>query len=223
MWGGRGSRAMLFAMVAFSACPIATAQTVSGPAAPADAGAGTVKETGAINRPPSPDVDKLVEAARETVRRFKERLKGQLAAAIKTDGVANSVSLYQTIAPDLAAEFSDSSGFEILRTSLKLRNPENAPSQWERTVLNEFEAKAAAGVDPGTLERFDEIVTPEGDRMFRYMSGISVSEVCLSCHGSEIKPDVKAELVRYYPDDKASGYKLGELRGAFSLVKLLTE
>jgi hypothetical protein len=204
---------------------LAGAQSGSGSGHSPPAGdTSTIDATGAISRPETPpDLDKLVEAARQTVRHFQERMKGELAAAIKADGTANAVPLCQTTAPDLLTEFTDSSGFEVMRTSLKLRNPENAPGAWEREVLNEFQEKAAAGANPKTLERFDEIVTPEGDRLFRYMSGIPTGEICLKCHGSEIKPDVKAELVRYYPDDKATGYRLGELRGAFSLVKLLTE
>jgi len=204
---------------------LADAQSGSGSGDPSPAGGtSTIGETGAIGRPATTvDLDKLVEAARQTVRRFQERMKGELAAAIKADGAANAVPLCQTTAPDLLTEFTDSSGFEVMRTSLKLRNPENAPGTWEREVLNEFQEKAAAGANPKSLERYDEIVTPEGDKLFRYMSGIPTGEICLNCHGSEIKPDVKAELVRYYPDDKATGYRLGELRGAFSLVKLLTE
>ncbi|MGD9802221.1 MAG: DUF3365 domain-containing protein [Hyphomicrobiaceae bacterium] len=222
---GRKRQATIAAILLLVGPALAIAQGSSGSgASPPPAGeTSTIKETGAIDRPVKTDVDKLVEAARQTVRRFKERMKGELAAAIKSDGAANAVSLCQTIAPDISTEFTDSSGFEVMRTSFKLRNPENAPGTWERDVLADFQEKAAAGADPNTLERFDEIETPEGDKLFRYMSGISTGEICLNCHGSEIKPDVKAELVRYYPDDKATGYRLGELRGAFSLVKLLTE
>jgi len=224
MPGGWGSRATFAALLLLAAPAFVVAQTTSGARPPpAAGGSAAVSETGAIDRPDDAEIEKLVAAARLTVRRVKERLKGELVAAIRSDGAANAVALCQTVAPDLATEFTDSSGFEVLRTSLKLRNPENAPGDWERRVLSEFQEKAAAGADPNTLERFDQIVTPEGDRMFRYMSGIATGEVCLNCHGSDIKPDVKAELVRYYPDDKATGYKLGELRGAFSLVKLLTE
>lgn len=177
-------------------------------------------ETGAIGRP-SLDLEKMLEVARQTVQRFKDRLKGELAAAIKSEGAANAISLCQTIAPDISTELSDNSGFEVLRTALKLRNPENAASPWELEVLKTFQEKAAAGADPDKLEHFAEVVTAEGDRLWRYMRGIQTGEVCLSCHGTDIKPDVKAELVRYYPDDKATGFKLGELRGAFSLVKLI--
>jgi hypothetical protein len=177
-------------------------------------------ETGAIDRAKF-DLEKTLEAARQTVQRFKDRLKGELVAAIKSEGAANAISLCQTISPDISTELTDSSGFEVLRTSLKLRNPENAPGPWELEVLKSFQDKVASGAEPDKLEYYAEVVTPEGDHVLRYMRGIQVGEICLSCHGTDIKPDVKAELVRYYPDDKATGYKLGELRGAFSLVKLI--
>lgn len=209
---GRRARAAGAAVCLVLGAGLAVAQV--GPPAAASG------ETGAIDRPKL-DLEKTLEAARQTVQRFKDRLKGELAAAIKAEGAANAISLCQTIAPDISTEHSDNSGFEVLRTSLKLRNPENAAGPWELEVLKSFQEKAAAGADPDKLEHFAEVVTPEGDRLWRYMRGIQTGELCLSCHGTDIKPDVKAELVRYYPDDKATGFKLGELRGAFSLVKLI--
>ena len=212
----RKGAASALAVVWLLLAPAEVVAQGSVPAPPATSGGAT----GAIDRPAFV-LETALEAARQTVQRFKDRLKGELTTAIRTEGAANAISLCQTIAPDISTELSDNSGFEVLRTALRLRNPENAPAPWELEVLKSFQEQATAGTDPDKLERYAEVVTPEGDRLWRYMRGITTGEVCLSCHGSEIKPDVKAELVRYYPDDKATGYKLGELRGAFSLVKLI--
>lgn len=167
------------------------------------------------------DMDATVEAARQTVRQFSERLRTELAAAIKSDGAANAVPLCQTLAPDLTMGLSDQSGFEVLRTSLRLRNPENAAGARETEALLSFEKQMSAGTDPGKLEQFEVVTTAEGDRQFRYMKGIVAGEMCLACHGTEVKPDVRAELTRYYPDDKATGYRSGDLRGAFVLLKFV--
>ena len=43
--------------------------------------------------------------------------------------------------------------------------------------------------------------------------------VCLTCHGADIEPDLKAEIDRIYPNDQAIGFTLGELRGAFTITK----
>ncbi|HSV28201.1 MAG TPA: DUF3365 domain-containing protein [Candidatus Omnitrophota bacterium] len=45
--------------------------------------------------------------------------------------------------------------------------------------------------------------------------------VCLGCHGTEIQPEVGAKLTALYPADQARGYRLNDLRGAFTLEKRL--
>lgn len=167
------------------------------------------------------DLEQRAKKARELVTALSEKLRAELSQAMKS-GVAGAVPQCQMISPELAPA-PEQGGFEVQRTSLKLRNPENAPDEWETGVLNSFQAKAAGGSDPGRLEYFEVVTTAEGDKLFRYMRGIPVGEICLSCHGTELKQDVRAELTRYYPEDKATGYKLGELRGAFSLIQLIEE
>lgn len=161
--------------------------------------------------------------ARDIVLVLSERFRSEIAAAVKSDGVVGAMALCQAISADLPATASDESGFEITRTSLKLRNPENAPDQWETKILQDFQKKANEGMDLSRLEYGETTTSPEGDKLFRYMKAIPMAEQCAACHGTDIKPDVKAEILRYYPEDKAYGYKVGELRGAFSLVQLIEQ
>lgn len=161
--------------------------------------------------------------ARDVVQLFTDRLRSELAAALKSGPAANAIGLCQTSAPDLTTHIAEEAGIEVARVALKLRNPENAPDDWEETILQKFQAQAVSGADVGKLEHYEIITTAEGDKMFRYMRGIPVGEKCLVCHGTDVKQDVKAEIARLYPEDKAIGFKLGELRGAFSLVQLITE
>lgn len=164
-----------------------------------------------------------VQKAREAVQAVSERLRNELGAAVRASGAADSIGLCQTISPDLATNASDEFGFEVGRTALRLRNPENAPDEWEQGVLTSFQSKLSAGTEPGKLEHYEVVTTTEGDKLFRYMKPIFMTELCMSCHGTDVKPEVKAELSRYYPEDKALGFKLGELRGAFSLAQLIEE
>jgi mono/diheme cytochrome c family protein len=39
-------------------------------------------------------------------------------------------------------------------------------------------------------------------------------EPCAACHGTNIAPGVQAKLAELYPNDQATGFKPGELRGA---------
>jgi len=47
----------------------------------------------------------------------------------------------------------------------------------------------------------------------------TAAEPCLTCHGSGLDPALKAEIERLlYPDDQATSFKAGELRGAFTVT-----
>jgi hypothetical protein len=43
--------------------------------------------------------------------------------------------------------------------------------------------------------------------------------MCLTCHGEKAKipPAVRAVLAREYPDDHATGFSVGDVRGAVSV------
>ncbi|BAU46839.1 glutamate synthase [Sulfurifustis variabilis] len=161
-----------------------------------------------------------VAASRAAAKEFMETLKGELQAAMKTGGPTNAIEVCHTKAPAIAREISRAKGFDIGRTSLKTRNPDNAPDAWERKVLEDFEARKRAGADPATLEHH-ETVTANGKATFRYMKAIPTAELCLNCHGRKLDPKVSATLKRLYPEDQATGFNVGDLRGAFTVAQPL--
>jgi len=55
------------------------------------------------------------------------------------------------------------------------------------------------------------------------MKVIPTAEVCLKCHGSTLAPGVDKVLSELYPQDKATGYKKGDIRGAFVAVRKLPD
>ena len=171
----------------------------------------------------APDAETMerVTKARELAHTYSERLRVDLAQALKDVGPVGAIGACNTLAPDLNATVSDGSTFEISRTALRVRNPENAPDSWEQAVLDQFQKAAAGGADARVLETFDIVTTAEGQKLFRYMRPIVMREPCMACHGVNVTQDVKAEIAKYYSDDKATGYTLGEIRGAFSLVQQL--
>lgn len=164
--------------------------------------------------------DPRIAEARELVKEFATTLKGELKAAVQEGGPTQAIEVCHDRAPAIAAELSERSGWDVGRTSLKTRNSDNAPDDWEREALEDFEARLGAGADPKTLARAEEVETAEGT-MFRVIKAIPTGEVCLACHGSDIAPNVASALNERYPEDQARGYSVGEIRGAFSLSKPL--
>ena len=172
--------------------------------------------------PPAPAVDeaKLAAQSRELTQTYRKALGGALKAGMG-QGLVKAVRVCNERAPKIAGEVKPPEGFQIGRTSLKLRNPSNAPDAWERKTLESFESKKKAGAKIDTLEAW-AVVEADGKRQFRYMKAIGTEALCLACHGgADVPDDVVAELGRLYPDDAARGFAPGDIRGAFTVRKSL--
>ncbi|MEJ2608495.1 MAG: DUF3365 domain-containing protein [Candidatus Thiodiazotropha sp.] len=154
------------------------------------------------------------------IKAFVGDLKGELKRSMKEKGPVGSITTCEKVAPHIAEAHSQTSGWSVGRTSLKVRNQDNLPDAWESAVMEEFETRKAAGEDPMKLLKA-EVVEEQGKKVFRMMKAIPTGEVCLKCHGSDIEAPVSAKLNELYPQDKAVGFKLGDLRGAFTLKKPL--
>ncbi len=161
-----------------------------------------------------------VAEARSVAKAFLGELKGELAAALEGGGPSAALDVCRRKAPEIAAKHSRETGSRVGRTSLRTRNPANAPDPWERVVLEDFERRAAAGEDPAGLER-SEVVGEGGARTFRYMKAIPTGEVCTICHGPDVAPAIREKIREAYPADRATGFRPGEIRGAFTLSRPL--
>jgi hypothetical protein len=159
--------------------------------------------------------------AQDLVEQFAGQLQRELKGAITDGGPQSAVLICQERAPAIAAALADASGWTIGRTSLRPRNVElNTPDAWERAVLEQFDARKAAGEDPATMIHAEVVETEEGPA-FRYMKAIPTAQLCLTCHGKAINASVTEALDAAYPHDQARGYLVGDIRGAFSLEKWL--
>jgi hypothetical protein len=152
------------------------------------------------------------------IKGLAQNLKKELQAAMKAGGPVKAIEVCNTVAPSIANAQSQERGLTIRRTALKLRNPDNAPDDFERKVLEKFVADIAAGKDPKKLAYTEAVKTDDGT-VLRFMKAIPTGELCLKCHGGNVAPEVKAAISKLYPEDQATGFKAGELRGAFSVTK----
>ncbi|GJM06049.1 MAG: hypothetical protein DHS20C09_20450 [marine bacterium B5-7] len=159
-------------------------------------------------------IDPRVIESRKVVKEFSGQLIKELKHAMEEGGPLKAIKVCNIEAPDIAAELSDKYEWDIGRTSLKTRNPNNNPDEWELTALQQFEQRMKNGEDITKLEYYE--TTTEG---FRYMKAIPTKDLCLTCHGTAIPETVKAALVELYPEDKAIGFKAGGIRGAFSIIQ----
>jgi len=158
-----------------------------------------------------------VEQSRALAQRLGAELKAELGRALQSGGPVAAISVCRYKAPEIAGRLSQESGAIVGRTALRLRNPANAPSDWQREGLERFAADLAAGKAPAELESLETVSTPQGVE-HRYLRAIVTEPVCVTCHGTTLAPDVAAAVAKDYPQDRATGFEPGQLRGAFSVV-----
>ncbi|MEQ8517367.1 MAG: DUF3365 domain-containing protein [Chromatocurvus sp.] len=152
--------------------------------------------------------------AKNIVEAFVGEVKPMLQGYMQTLGPVGAVEGCAVEAPDIADRMSDRTGWEVGRVSLKPRNIDRGtPDAWEVATLQQLEAKRREGAGPGELNHGEWI-----DGRYRYMQAQVVDAVCLNCHGKSLDPAVKASIDKYYPDDSATGYSLGDIRGAVTLA-----
>lgn len=159
-----------------------------------------------------------VAAAKTAISALGGTLKGELMAAMKEGGPVAALTVCNEKAPVITDKVSTDQGMQVSRTSLKYRNADNAPTEWEKVVLENFESRKANGEDPKTMA-YSEVVEIDGKQEFRFMKAVPTGGACLACHGETLSPELTAKIQTLYPQDLATGFKLGDIRGAFVVTK----
>ncbi|MDP3030492.1 MAG: DUF3365 domain-containing protein [Rhodocyclaceae bacterium] len=164
----------------------------------------------------------LLEEARTIPQKMQPKLLEVLQGEILKTGHVGAIAVCRDKAPQMAKALSEQTGWAIRRVSLKNRNPKAVPDTWEQAVLHDFERRLAAGEDPMKIDK-GELVSIDGQKVYRYMKALPTQDLCLDCHGktSNLAPGVEAMLKELYPDDKATGYGGKQIRGAITARKPL--
>ena len=139
-------------------------------------------------------------------------LQASLVASMEEGGPVHAIEFCASRALVLTDSVSESlgDGISIKRVSERHRNPENAPDASEIEAIRHFDAALADdGVLPGDWVQ----ETPAGE--LRYYRPLTIAPPCLNCHGDPdaMDPRIIEALHSTYPDDQATGYEAGDLRG----------
>jgi hypothetical protein len=177
--------------------------------------AGGVARAQAPGDLPAAELDRVRDAAAALTADLKARLMKEMAAG----GPVAAVQVCSEVAQAMAAAHSKD-GLVVRRVSDRWRNPADAPDAWESAQLARLAASHAQGSLPP--ERF-AVVGEGASRALRYLKPIVIGGPCLSCHGdpAAIKPEVAVAIRERYPEDRATGYHEGDLRGAVSVIESL--
>jgi hypothetical protein len=158
-----------------------------------------------------------VEAARAKAERAAGRLvttlMGELQRALGSGPPEAAVAVCADVAQRMTAEAAATEGVAVRRVALRVRNPANAPDDFERRALERWQAEGAPSAPLAEV-----VGAPGGGRELRYLRPIVFQPLCVTCHGApgEIPAAVREAVAARYPEDRATGFRPGDLRGAVS-------
>lgn len=159
--------------------------------------------------------DEALEAAQEADTIFSQALRQTLQAALVDGGPIAAIDVCRREAPRIAEEVMQRYGVRLGRVALpgRNRNPAQAAEGWQLEALRGFQAAADAGerVDAQRVVLRDGL--PEGTAL-RLIRAIATEPGCLACHGPTITPELTEAIRQRYPGDQATGFEVGDLRGA---------
>ncbi len=159
--------------------------------------------------------DPVVEGPKIIAEAFA-KLSIALGEAIAKSGPASALSVCSEMAPQIAKEVATTHGVTLRRATHKPRNPKNTADDAENAVLEVFAAALAKKEAP----KPQTITNADGSTSF--LAPIVLGNpLCLQCHGTpnqDIAPETLAAIQKLFPDDKATGFKLGDLRGLWRVT-----
>jgi hypothetical protein len=141
-------------------------------------------------------------------------LASRLKEVVQEEGIAQALKYCNVNAYPIVDSLEDVYHTKVKRASLKTRNPGDTPNKMEGSIIDDYTQEIGNGITP-------EVKTILDDENVYYFKPIIISaELCLKCHG-QIGSDILEEnyeiIKELYPDDNATGHKLGDLRGIWSI------
>ncbi len=170
------------------------------------------QEKAQVSPPTEAERIEIIPIGQQAAGMMLKILQSELMAAIEEMGIMGAITICNESALKLTDSLTQNLArvTKIKRSSLKIRNPRNEPDSYEREALMFFSA------DPKRLEEvyLQKIIDKSGTH-FRYYKPLIIKPLCVFCHGpaENLTPDLTEKLKEFYPEDKATGYKIGDFRG----------
>lgn len=161
-------------------------------------------------------IEPALKQARQVSSELADKVRGLLLAELEKGGYEGAVRVCAEVAQNITQEFNKETGQSARRVSLGYRSTKDIPDIYENRMLKKLDQQTRKK----ELEsEYYEVVRERGRDYLRYLKPIVAGRMCLNCHGQpdQISSRVMAVLRKKYPNDRATGYREGDLRGAVSV------
>lgn len=161
------------------------------------------------------DTTAVVERGSAITRAAFQELSTSLGQAIQEGGIEHALQFCKVEALPLTDSLSTHYDVQLRRATHRPRNPSNRADSLEMETIRDYISR---------LERDEELkpaVYQREDQIIFHAPIVINNGLCLNCHGTvgdQINERDMELLKELYPDDKATGFTMGELRGIWSVA-----
>lgn len=155
----------------------------------------------------------IEERGMQMAQATKAELGKNLMGQIQKNGVIAALDFCNIQAMPLTDSMSVAHKANIRRVTDKPRNPKNKANAVELQHIETFKNQIASGKEP------KPIITTMGEEV-KFYYPIVTNSMCLKCHGTpgkELETLTLSNILKHYPNDKATGYGENEVRGIWSI------
>lgn len=166
--------------------------------------------------PPSEDTRQAAtQHGKEIAAEVGKSLSTVLLAAIQEGGPTNAIPLCSVQAAPLTASLATKHGVNIRRVSHRPRNPANRASDSEIQLIQQYQEQK------GAAQPLQPLVQTAANGGLTFYAPIAIAtNLCLNCHGipgDTLTPETANAIAKLYPEDQATGFQLGDLRGLWRI------
>ena len=141
-------------------------------------------------------------------------LASHLTKAIEDSGIIHALNYCKLNAYPLTDSISKQHNATIKRLSDKFRNPLNNPEPDDMNIIQAYRDSVLKGAS------VRPVVLQKEDREIFYAPIMISSPLCLKCHGEPGKDIATEDYIAinlHYPQDRATGFRLNDLRGIWRI------
>ena len=159
------------------------------------------------------DKKEYIIKGKEIAQATVKELGSNLMKHMKEGGTQQAIPFCNANANLLTDKMAKKYNVSIKRTSHKIRNDVNKPNEAEEDILKKYLTS--------NNEKLKPIVSKDEAGKIHFYAPIKLEAKCLACHGTvgqEVTMKTDSILKVLYPNDKATGFKVGDLRGIVNIT-----
>ena len=153
-----------------------------------------------------PELQMVISQADLIIVTMHGALLQELRDGLARGGARAALASCHTNATAVSWRLARGEGIAAGRTSDRLRDPTNTPRPWAAALVKANAGRRARDVDGFAVDLGSKVGV---------LRPIVLQPMCLGCHGpaDRISPEVRQLLADRYPQDRATGFTNGEIRG----------